>query len=117
MKRELDAAQRLVGDDGKAENVALASKDWKITSHDDAEHRATVLERRRLHIFRLGALQRELAVLITVAKNCDTSGRQLAVADLFPSTLLHVLGQRERELMAVIRMHESHLAALELSTR
>jgi len=113
MKSNLDAAQRLFGDDGKPESVALASKEWRISSHDDAEHRAMVADRRRRHIARLEALQRVLGELKTVASAADGTGRMLGVPCLFASSLLHEAEKRERELATLIGMHNRHLAALE----
>jgi len=111
-KDQIPGARLFEGSDAP-ENVALAGKDWRITTHDDLEHREQVIERKRLHLFRLRAIEREFDTLKLVAKNADSSGRMLGVACLYASALIHDVERRQQELAGIIKMHERQLNALE----
>jgi len=114
MKSNLDAAQRLVGDDGKPAEATLQSKDWKITTHDKAEHMGKVIEHQRTYALQLRAADRVLGDLLTVLKNAAKTAERLQAYDSFPAVLEHRLEKEQSELGAVIKRHEREIAALEI---
>jgi hypothetical protein len=110
--KNTDPAARIFKDDGAPATPERANA-LMIRSHDADEHKLDMATRKRLHLHRLRAAQREIETLVNVLKNADKSGRDLPHACLFASAALHEVEKRAREIAGVIARHEREFVALE----
>lgn len=104
-------------DDGKPEVTAVPSADWKIKTHDHAEHLRGVIDTRRTYLGQLRDVDRATDGLIALLESAGKTAEKLSSYDGTAHAIAVLLRTEQPKLKGVILNSERNIAALESELR